>query len=497
MAKLLNLHRAARLVGVTRGALQKKIQEGALDACDGMITLDELHRAYPNVTLEDNAMLEQVAQIKALAFGHRVMDRTLPDKEVLAARLHELSKELVEAKTLLKHARGMLDSLGRLLDTQLTQGGADAQFAAQLKDWLHTQHMQTPPTSGLVRSLLIRDSFLRVMSAQVKVLPSGVDFFVEGNDTVLEAGLRAAIPLAYGCAGGSCGKCKARVVSGEIKQVRPHEYIIPPEHQMQGYALMCCCTAVSDLVIEAAVASAPSELPQQHIGGTVRAIERPTEEVAVIHIKTSPSERLRFLAGQRAVVTLGRSLASPLSIASCPCEDRHLEFHVRHLHGNLFSDYVFERLKPGDEVSIRGPMGHFVLNSEGHRPIVFLAFCNGFAAVKSLMEHAMALDQAESICLLWIAAKESGLYLPGLARAWADALDNFSYVPILLGGDLEATASRQEQAVERILGPKLLAIPTLTRSDIYVAGPSLVVETLKKMLRALSVPEAQIFVDSD
>ena len=497
MAKLLNLHRAARLVGVTRGALQKKIQEGALDAYDGMITLDELHRAYPDVTLEDNAMLEQVAQIKALAFGHRIMDRALPDKEVLAARLHELSKELVETKSLLKHARGMLDSLGRQLDTQLTQGGADAAFAARLKAWLHTQHMQTPPASDLVRSLLIRDSFLRVMSAQVKVLPSGADFFVEGNDTVLEAGLRAAIPLAYGCAGGSCGKCKARVVSGEIKQVRSQEYTIPAEHQMQGYALMCCCTAVSDLVIEAEVAGAPSELPQQHIGGIVRAIECPTDEVAVIHIKTSPRERLRFLAGQRAVVTLGSSLASQLSIASCPCEDRHLEFHVRRLQGNLFSDYVFERLKPGDEVSIRGPLGHFVLNGNAHRPIVFLAFCNGFAAIKSLMEHAMALDQAESLCLLWIAAKESGLYLPGLARAWADALDNFSYVPILLGGDLEATASRQENAVERMLGPRLLAIPTLTRSDIYVAGPSLVVEASKKMLRALSVPEAQIFTDSE
>ena len=497
MAKLLNVHRAARLVGVSRGALQKKIQDGELATHEGMVTLDELHRAYPEAILEDNTVLEQLEQIKDLAFGRRVMDRTLPDKEVLAARLHDLSKELIEAKALLKHAQTMLDGLDKQLDARIAHVKKESDFAACLKAWLHDQRMQTPPASDAARALLIRDSFLRVISAQVQVLPSGEDFFVEGSDTILDAALRAGISLAYGCSSGSCGKCKARVVSGEVKQVRPHEYIIPPRQLAQGYALMCTCTAVSDLVIEAEVAQTPDELAEQQISGNVRSIEHPTEEVAVIHIKTPSSERMRYLAGQRASLTLGGSLATQLSIASCPCEDRHLEFHVRRMQGNLFSDYVFDQLMPGDPVAIRGPLGHFVLNTESQRPIVFLAFCNGFAAVKSLMEHAMALDQTESIHLLWIATKESGIYLSGLARAWADALDNFHYMPILVGGDLDATASRQENVIAHNLGPKLLEIPTLTRSDIYIAGPSLAVEAMKKILLGLSVPEQQIRIDAE
>ncbi|MDP1682327.1 MAG: 2Fe-2S iron-sulfur cluster-binding protein [Burkholderiales bacterium] len=494
MPKLLNLHRAARLVGVTRGALQKKIQGGELDSFDGMVTLDELHRAYPNAALEDSTVLEQIEQIKDSAFSRRIMDRTLPDKEVLAARLHELSKELVESKALLNHAQGMLSGISNLLDEWAKQPGERASAAASLKTWLQEQRLQTLPTSD-ASALMIRDNFLRVISAQVKVLPSGADFFVEGNDTILEAALRAGIPLAYGCSSGSCGSCKARVLSGEIKQVRSHEYVMPPTQQAQGYALMCSCTAVSDLVLEAEVAQSPHDLPQQQLSGEVRAVDQPTDEVAVIHIKTPLRDRLRFLAGQRAVLTLGGSLAAELPIASCPCEDRHLEFHVRRLHGNYFSDYVFDQLKAGDGVSIRGPGGDFVLDAASSRPTIFIAFCTGFAPVKSLMEHAMALDQAESIHLLWIATKESGLYLPGLARAWADALDNFTYTPILVGGDLDATATRQESMVARIIGPKLLAIPTLTRADIYVAGPSVAVGAMKKFLMGLCVPEAQIFVD--
>jgi len=261
--------------------------------------------------------------------------------------------------------------------------------------------------------------------------------------------------------------------------------------------LMCSCTAVSDLVLEAEVAQSPSDVPVQQIGGAIRAVDRPSEEVAVIHVRTPPRDRLRFLAGQRAVLTLGGSLAMELPIASCPCEDRHLEFHVRHLQGNHFSDYVFDRLKAGDPVSIRGPGGYFVLDATSTRPIIFIAFCTGFAPVKSLMEHAMALDQAESIHLLWVATKESGLYLRGLARAWADALDNFTFTPILVGGDLDATASRQEGVVINSVGPVLSTISNLKRADIYIAGPSLAVSTMAKQLLNLGVPEAQIFADHE
>jgi len=497
MAKLLNVHRAARLVGVTRGALQKKILGGELESYDGMVTLDELQRAFPDITLENDLFLEQMEQIKDAAFGLRVMDRTLPDKEVLAARLHELSRELVESKSLLKHARDMLDGIDDQLEQYISLNSFDSKIAYKLRDWLHAQRMQTPPASLAERSLLIRDNFLRVISAQVKVLPTGFDFLVEGNDTILEASLRAGIPLSYGCANGSCGKCKARIISGEIKQMRPHEYVIPSTQLAQGYALMCSCTAVSDVVIEGDVAHNSVDIPEQQIRGEVRALDHPSDEVAIIHIKTLPSERLRFLAGQRAALTLANSLSTQLSIASCPCEDRHLEFHVRRHHGNFFADYVFDHLKSGDIVSIRGPLGNFVLKPESNRPIVFLAFCNGFAAVKSLMEHAMALDQAESIHLLWIATNEAGIYLRGLARAWADALDNFHFLPVIIGGDLDATASRQELAVARVLRPILLSISNLTHSDVYIAGPALATDAMRKILVLIGVPENHIYVESD
>ena len=71
-----------------------------------------------------------------------------------------------------------------------------------------------------------------------------------------------------------------------------------------------------------------------------------------------------------------------------------------------------------------------MLNENSPRALVFIAEGIGFASVKGLIEHAMALDYAEQIYLLWIADGDQPPYLNNLCRAWNDALDNFTYIPL-------------------------------------------------------------------
>ena len=52
MPRYLTLSRAARLVGVRRGALQSKIRNGELAAFEGMVSEEDLMRAYPEARLE-------------------------------------------------------------------------------------------------------------------------------------------------------------------------------------------------------------------------------------------------------------------------------------------------------------------------------------------------------------------------------------------------------------------------------------------------------------
>jgi len=496
MTQSISLSRAARLVGVTRSELQKKIREGELSSFDGSVTLDELLASYPDAQLEDNTEYARVTRIKERAFGKRVYERALPDLEVLAARITEMSRELSNAQTRVTHYNILLDRLQkRLRELEKHCSRENKAVMSELKKWLK-QEVSAAAAPDYLNPLAVRDNLLRVMSAHVKLLPSEHDFFVDGNDTLLEAALRAGVPLNYGCSGGNCGLCKARVISGQIKKVRHHDYVIPETERAQGYALMCSNTAVTEVVIEAPVAGGVQDIPFQQITTKVKTVDLLTPDIALLHLQTPRSSRLRFLAGQSVTVRLGQSLTAELPIASCPCDDRNLMFHVRRMPGNLFSDYLFNRLRKNDAVDIEGPVGEFILYENSVRPLCFIAFDTGFAPIKSLIEHAMSLDNGEDMYLYWVGSDDDNLYLRNAGRAWADALDNFHFSPIVTGFDLRTLSGKRIEALQGTLRAMLEERPQVLESDFYIAGPDAAVESAERFLLDLGLPGSRVLSSS-
>ncbi|MBI5611443.1 MAG: 2Fe-2S iron-sulfur cluster binding domain-containing protein [Gammaproteobacteria bacterium] len=480
MPQLLTLTRAARLVGSTRGALQRKIKLGELETFEGMVRAEDLLRAYPEARLEDNTVIERMAQIKDSAFSKRIRERLLPDAEILVARLSALGKELADTKTQLQQYRGLIERFQNTLGAAEQEADGDARRAVgALKSWL--QRELQPAALGVDRqAFLVKDSFLRLMTAHVQILPSQHEFFVEGSDSLLEAALRAGLALDYGCSNGNCGLCKARLVSGQVKKIRPHDYVLSEADKNAGCILMCSNTAVNDLIVEAREAGGAQDIPLQRIAARVKRVEPLGNEILLLHLQTPRTNRLRFLAGQQ--VSLGlpdNSLVAEYPVASCPCDDRNLEFHIPRLPGNAFSDYVSKALKPTDVVTVEGPKGTFVFDDESHRPAIFIACDTGFAPIKSLIEHAMALDVAESMQLYWIAT-DGRHYLHNLARSWADALDSFGYTP-LAGG--------MNDALARISTDH----PWLGEFDVYLAGPEPAVDEIEAALLAHGLPRQQLF----
>ena len=343
-------------------------------------------------------------------------------------------------------------------------GEATRQAVADMKQWLKRELDTVPQEAERAEALLAQENVMRIMSANVTVQPSGHEFFVEGNDTVLEAALGAGIPLEYGCSNGNCGACKVRLVSGQIKKVHPHDYALKEAEKANGDFLMCSYTPVTDIVIEALVSGA-DDIPEQNIPAKVKAVEIINEQVAALHLLAPRSQRLRFLAGQ--YVTLEAEGASgDYYLASCPCEDRHIEVHVRR-DSRPFARKVFERLGREDAVRIQGPHGHFVMTLDSRRSLIFAAWGDAFAPIKSLIQHAMSLEVAEAMHLYWI---EDGLghYQDNLCRAWADAYDNFAYHPL-----------PREAGNDAVVALLLGGHAKLENTDIYAAGPTAFVAALQ------------------
>ncbi|MBI2319795.1 MAG: 2Fe-2S iron-sulfur cluster binding domain-containing protein [Betaproteobacteria bacterium] len=488
MPQLLTLSRAARLVGITRGALQSKIKAGELATFEGMVSAEDLLRAYPEARLEDNTAFERFAQIKDSAFSRRVREHVLPNPEVLVARLTDMSRRLAQSRAGLDYYRSIVEHLQAKLRECDDAAAAPAAIAG-LRAWL--QHALEPDAEAdAPQSLLVQDSFMRIMTAQVKVQPSGNEFFVEGNDTLLEAALRAGLSLGYGCSNGNCGLCKAKVLEGQVQKTRHYDYVLSEAEKNAGIVLMCCNTAVVDLVIEAREAQGAMDMPRQNIAAKVKSVNPLGEDIRLLRLQTPRSNRLRFLAGQSVSLTLADGAAAACPVASCPCDDRNLEFHIQRRPGDTFSEGVFAGLSSADTVRVEGPRGKFVLNEMSTRPLIFIACGGGFAPIKSLIEHAMALDVAETLQLYWMADGKTGHYLNNLCRSWADALDNFRYIPVTAEGDLTQGAVIRD-ALERV--PPAQA--ELAAHDVYVAGPGTFADEAEYLLLDRGLPPSQLFVN--
>lgn len=476
MKHFLPLSRVARLVGISRHALQELIRSGGLDTFDGMVEMNELLRAFPETQWDDDAEFRRITEIKERAFGKRVFERALPDKEVLAARLFELGNEYAATKALLMHYSQVLSWLDEKIDEIEEEQSTETRHALHTLRAFIVRHLaEIPPDAAKVQAMIAQERILKIMSAHVTIKPSGHEFFVESNDTLLEAALRAGVSLNYGCSNGNCGQCRARLISGEIRKVHAHDYVLSQAEKDAGVFLLCSCAAVNDVVIEATVAGA-QDIQAQQLTARVKSVEVFNPQVAAVHLLAPRSQRLRFLAGQ-SVRLSAQGTAGQYAIASCPCEERHIEVQISRKPDDAFSELLFSGLKAQDVVEVEGPYGEFVLEDESARPVIFLAFGVGFAPIKSLIQHAMSLDLAEAMDLHWL-ADGTGHYQNNLCRAWADALDNFTYIPHAGSEDMETT-----------LANIVRDYPDLHRFVVYAAGTASQLQVARGLFLEHGLPE--------
>jgi CDP-4-dehydro-6-deoxyglucose reductase len=478
MTQLMSLSRAARLAGVTRAELQQRIRRGDIQTFEGEVAVSDLLRAYPSVSLEKTGMLEQVEQIKADAVPRSGGgDTTLPSPQVLVSRIKALSKALINRVALVDAQDNLLDELQRRLATLVhAETNADAAALLAWLDQRRTEITSEPVDDGRTQ-LFAKDTFLRIMSASVKIIPSGHEFFVDGTESILDAAMRSGVRLSYGCSSGNCGACKARIVSGEVWRLAEHDYVLSEREKQMGYVLTCRNTAVTDVVLEAAEARSVADLPEQEIHAQIRKLEPESDDLLLLHVQTPRTQTLRFMAGQRARLKLESGSSAELPIASCPCNGRNLQFSVRR-GGDAFSRDLFEHAAARQPIDLTGPYGSFVLHEDATEPAVFIALGDGIAPIKSLIEHAISIDSIEAFHLYWSVDISDGHYFQRWCRALKETLDNFAFTP-LVGANADDIMRRLSSDLAK-----------LDRLRFYLAGtPDLVAPLTVRLAAAGVAPE--------
>ena len=333
------------------------------------------------------------------------------------------------------------------------------------------------------------------MSFTVELYPSGHRFEVESGETVLEAALRAGRSPAFGCANGSCGECRARIIEGEVAPVRFHDYFITEAEKRAGYALLCSVAPCRDLVVESTEASGTDDITPQIVRTRLTQIEASSDDYAVLHLKVQRARVLRYLSGQRATVRFEDAPPHESWLASCPCDAVNLRFHVRREPADPFTAFVFGALRRGARAVVEGPTGHFVLDDDSSRELLFLSCDTGFAPIESLIEHAINLELDVPIRLVRLVRGGGVPYRHNYCRAWADALDDFRYRVV----EAQDGEESWDTLAARVVDAACAFEPRnggLDAVDAYVAGPAGFTDACRRLLAEAGVPEERLNTDS-
>jgi len=309
---------------------------------------------------------------------------------------------------------------------------------------------------------------------------------------VLEAALRQGHNLPYGCRNGSCGTCKASVISGKISyDDKLPEGLSEKEHE-QGQALLCQAKATCDLSIKSRIIETPTDIKLRQFPCRVTTCEKLNDDVIHLTLELPKTERLQFLAGQYIDILMKDGKRRSFSLANAPHQDQELELHIRYYKGGLFSEYAFKDLKNKALLRIEGPLGQFTLHNSD-RPIIMIAGGTGFAPIKSLVEHALEQKDSRPLHIYWGARTESDLYSDSIAKQWSVNHAHITYSPVLSKTDnLDDWKGKTGFVHEAVLEDHA----DLSEHDIYACGPPPMINAVVETFPEQGLDRDRLFSDS-
>jgi len=323
--------------------------------------------------------------------------------------------------------------------------------------------------------------------------PGNLTVPVREGETLLDAGLRAAVPLPYECRSGGCGLCKATVLNGDVDPGIYQKKALSDTERAQGRVLLCCACALSDLEVEYEEGAAVRDQPLPIYTAHVERLEKLAHDVMLVALRLPAGKEIAFQAGQYINVILDDGDRRSYSFTTPGGTTNLVELHIRRMPGGKFTGHVFDRMKVGDLVRFEGPVGQFVLHEPSERPLIFVAGATGFAPVKSLLEEAFRMGIARPLYLYWGVRKRRDLYLAELPEQWQREHPNFTFVPVLSEpGPEDEWTGRTGFVHEAILAD----FPDMSDFSVYACGSVKMVEAAKPAFVAQGLGEAFCFSDA-
>ncbi|MDR1849206.1 MAG: CDP-6-deoxy-delta-3,4-glucoseen reductase [Zoogloeaceae bacterium] len=330
------------------------------------------------------------------------------------------------------------------------------------------------------------------MPHQITLMPSGIAFAADANETLLEAALRQDILLPHGCKHGACGTCKGSVLSGAADPGKYLPHALSDTEREAGKILFCAAHAKSDLTLDCPQASMSARIHPKSLPVRIEHLEKVAEDIILLRLRLPASETFTFRAGQYLDFLLTENRRRSFSIANAPESGDFIELHIRRIRGGFFTTWLFETAKVKDILQIEGPYGSFFLHEASEKPAILMATGTGFAPIKSMVEWSLAQNHCRPLHFYWGSRHASGLYARALPERWAAEHSHLRFTPVLFKSapDWEGRTGSIEEVVAA-------DYPDLSTFEVYACGSPEMVETAQQtLLERCRLPESAFYADA-
>lgn len=331
------------------------------------------------------------------------------------------------------------------------------------------------------------------MKDSVKLMPSGQVLQVPDDESILDTALHAGINLPHSCRGGSCGSCRARLLSGKLDYPFRPPLALTQDEVAEGFALLCQARPRGAVEVEARAVVSPEEIRIKRVPCRIRRLERLDHDVMGVTLQLPGVEPMPFQAGQYIDVLLDGGHRRSFSIASDPSDPHFLQLHIRRVAGGGFSEQVFGGLEEGALLTIEGPFGAFRLRPARGRARLFVAGGTGLAPILSMLSYAIGRGLEVPTHLYWGVRSGRDLYWDAQLTQWCAEQPRMRYTPVLSEPGPDRTWEGRTGFVHEAV---IADYPDLSAVDVYMAGPPAMIEAGQNLLPAHGLPVDRLFFDS-
>lgn len=195
-------------------------------------------------------------------------------------------------------------------------------------------------------------------------------------------------------------------------------------------------------------------------------------------------------AGQYASFSMDGFEARAFSIANAP-NPECIELHIRGSGRGGLGDALCHDADVGSVVDVEGPFGAAYWRDRHDGPLLAIAGGTGLAPMKAICEAALASDLKRDVHLYAGVRTETEIYLERYFIDLQKRHANFRYVCVVTEPQDPGSGRRRG-----LVGDAVAAdFPLLYGYQCYLAGPQVMVDACRTMLKLKGVPPHDMFCD--